>query len=95
MLLWLSLTSARKKIQSKMKALEWSQDYPSILKKLKGSLNSMIGDGIWPKFKVISSFYAIWLSLLLERMKMLYHLSHHNISPIISLWEFFQMLKGS
>ena len=37
-LLWLYLLPARmKKIQSKMKALEWSQHYPSISKMLKGS----------------------------------------------------------
>ena len=39
LLLWLSLLPARmKKIQLKMKALEWSQQYPSIFKTLKGSL---------------------------------------------------------
>ena len=37
-LLWLSLLPVRiKKIQSKMKALEWSQHYPSIFKMLKVS----------------------------------------------------------
>ena len=37
-ILWLSLLSARmKKIQSKIKALEWSQDYPLIFQTLKGS----------------------------------------------------------
>ena len=37
-LLQLSLLPARmKKIQSKMKALEWTQHYPSIFKILKGS----------------------------------------------------------
>ena len=38
-LLWLALLLARmKKIQSKMKALEWSQHYQLIFKMLKGSL---------------------------------------------------------
>ena len=37
-ILWLSLLPARmKKIQSKMKGLEWSQHYQSIFKMLKGS----------------------------------------------------------
>ena len=37
-LLWWSLLPARmKKIQSKMKALEWSQDYLLIFQTLKGS----------------------------------------------------------
>ena len=36
--LWLTLLPARiKKIQSKMKALGWSQHYQSIFKMLKGS----------------------------------------------------------
>ena len=39
MLLWLSLLPARmKKIQSKMKELEWSQHYTLIFKMIKGSL---------------------------------------------------------
>ena len=37
-LLWLSLLPVRKKkIQSRMKALEWSQHYPKFFKMLKGS----------------------------------------------------------
>ena len=36
-ILWLSFLSARLKIQSKIKALEWSQDYPLIFQMLKGS----------------------------------------------------------
>ena len=37
-ILWVSLLSARmKKIQSKMKVLEWSQHYPLIFHTLKGS----------------------------------------------------------
>ena len=44
-LLWLSLYPARtKKIKSKMKALEWSQHYPSILGCSRTS-NSIVGDG--------------------------------------------------
>ena len=36
--LWLPLLPERmKKIQSKVRALEWSQHYPSVFKMLKGS----------------------------------------------------------
>ena len=47
-----------KKIQSKMKELEWSQHYSLIFHTLKGSLvvNSKVSDGILPKFKLIRAF---------------------------------------
>ena len=58
-LLWWSWLPIRlKKIQSKMKPLEWSQHYPSIFKVLK-----IIGDRIWPKFKLL------WLSMLPARIR--------------------------
>ena len=47
-----------KKIQSKMKALEWSQHYPSILRCSSGA-NSIIGDGILMKFKLIQAFIVV------------------------------------
>ena len=47
-----------KKIEPKMKALEWSQHYPSIFKIFKGA-NSIIGDGIFTKFKLIQALIVV------------------------------------
>ena len=56
-ILWVYLLPARmKKIQSKMKALEWSQHYSLIFQTLKGSLSSKVSDGIFLKFKLIQAF---------------------------------------
>ena len=55
-LLWMTLLPARmKKILSKMKALEWSQQCYIIHQFLRCSraANSLIGDGILTKFKLI------------------------------------------
>ena len=55
-LLWLSLLPARmKKIQSKLKALEWSQQCYISHQYFRCSkaANSLIGDGILTKFKLI------------------------------------------
>ena len=63
-LLWLSLLPARmKKIQSKMKALEWSQQCYIIHQILRCSraANSLIGDGILTKFKLICAFIVVLL----------------------------------
>ena len=63
-LLWLSLLPARiKKIQSKMKALEWSQQCYIIHQFLRCSrrANSLIGDGILTKFKLIRAFIVVLL----------------------------------
>ena len=63
-LLWLSLLPARmKKIQSKMKALEWSQQCYIIHKFLRCSraANSLIGDGILTKFKLIRAVIVVLL----------------------------------
>ena len=63
-LLWLSLLPARmKKIQSKMKALEWSQQCYIIHHFLRCSraANSLIGDGILTKFKLIRAFIVVIL----------------------------------
>ena len=49
-----------KKIQSKVKALEWSQHYQPIFKMLKGR-NSTIGDGILKKYKLIQAFIVVLL----------------------------------
>ena len=64
-LLWFSLIPARmKKIQSKMKALEWSQQcYIIHLKNLRCSraANSLKGDGILMEFKLIRFFIVVLL----------------------------------
>ena len=52
-ILWLSLLPARmRKIQSKIKALEWSQDYSLIFKRSRAA-NSVVYGGIFTKFKFI------------------------------------------
>ena len=57
-ILWLSLLPARmKKIQSKMKALEWSQHYSLIFTHSRAA-NSEVSDGILRKFKPIQAFMA-------------------------------------
>ena len=62
-LLWLSLLPARmKRIKSKMKALEWSQQYYIIHQFLRCSraANALIGNGIFTIFfyETHSSFYS-------------------------------------
>ena len=47
-----------KKIQSKMKELEWSQHYSLIFKMLKGA-NSKMCDGILTKFKLIQALIVV------------------------------------
>ena len=61
-LLWLSLLPARtKKIQSKMKVLEWSQQCYIIHQFLRcpREANSLIGDGILMKFKLIQALIVV------------------------------------
>ena len=61
-LLWLSLLPARmKKIQSKMKALECSQQCYIIHQFLRCSraANSLKGDGILTKFQLMGAFIGI------------------------------------
>ena len=56
-ILWVYLLPARmKKIQSKMKELEWSQHYSLIFRR-SGAANSEVSyHGILPKFKPIKAF---------------------------------------
>ena len=52
----MSLLPARmKKIQSKIKELEWSQHYLLIFRRSRAA-NSEVSDGILPKFKPIQAF---------------------------------------
>ena len=52
------LHTRMKKIQSKMKPLGWSQHYLPILKRSRAA-NSIKGDGIWQKFKLIQAFMLV------------------------------------
>ena len=61
-ILWMSLLPARmKKIQSKMKALEWSQHYLSILRCSRAAI-SIIDDGTLTKFDLIQAFIIVLLT---------------------------------
>ena len=55
-MLWMSLLPASmKKIRSKMKALEWSQQ---VFRRARAD-NSGVGVGIWPKFDLIQAFMHV------------------------------------
>ena len=55
-ILWVSLLPARiKKIQSKMKALEWSQHYSLIFRRSRAA-NSEVSRGNLPKFHPIQAY---------------------------------------
>ena len=44
-----------------MKALEWSQHYTSIFRR-SSAANSVAGDGIWMKFKLIQAFMSFFVT---------------------------------
>ena len=52
------LPERMKKIQSKMKALEWSQHYSLIFWRSRAA-NSEVSDGILPKFKLIQALIVV------------------------------------
>ena len=55
-MLWMSyLPASMKKIQSKMKAQEWTQHYTTLFQRARAD-NSGVGVGIWPKFELILAF---------------------------------------
>ena len=55
-----------------------------------------VGGGIWPKFELIQAFMHFLLTCKNEVDQIKNEgASVHKISPIISLWGFFQTLKGS
>ena len=62
-----SLPASMKKIQSKMKALEWSQHYTAIFRRARAD-NSGAGVGIWSKFELIQAFMHV---LVPARMRMI------------------------
>ena len=54
--------------------------------------NSVVGDGILTKFKLIQAFMVVLVTCKNEEGS---SKNEGIISPIISLWGFFQTLKGS
>ena len=50
------VTCKNDEIQSKMKALEWSQDYLLIFKCSRAANSEVRSDGILPKFQLIRAF---------------------------------------
>ena len=87
--LWLSSLAERmKKIRSKI-ALEWSQDKMLIFWRSRADYSEVSG-GIWQKFELIQVFMHVLVTCKNENDPMKKNRkSCHNISPIISLWEFF------
>ena len=55
-----------------------------------------VGGGIWPKFELIQAFMHVLVTCKNEDDQIKNEgASVHKTSPIISLWVFFQMPKGS
>ena len=50
-----------KKIQLKIRALEWSQ-HNTLNLQLSVAANLVVGDGIWPNFKIILAFMVVLLT---------------------------------
>ena len=89
------LPTRMKKIQSKIKALEWSQHYSLIFQTIKDSNNSEVSDGILPKFKLIQAFMVGLVTCKnKEDPSVMNALEWSQHFPILSLWGFFQILKG-
>ena len=58
-LLWFSsFPVSMKNIQSKLKALEWSQHYTLFFRHSRAA-NSIVGCKMWPKFNVIQAFMVV------------------------------------
>ena len=57
--------------------------------------NSEVCGGILPKFRLIQAFIVVLVSCKNEEDQMKNEGAANKIYPIISLWEFFQTLKGS
>ena len=80
-----------------MKALEWSQLWPSIFRQSREDYY-VVGGGVGAVgLKLIQAFMVVFVTCKKDedQSKKWTHYSAHNISPIISLWEFFQTFKGS
>ena len=95
-ILWMSLLPASmKKIRSKMKALEWTQHFPHFKSMVAMETNGRI----WPNFELIQALIHVLITCKYEKNPI--KNSGENVmtsfSPLhcISLWGFFQTLKGS
>ena len=79
-----------KKIQSKMKELEWSQHYSLIFKMLKGANSKIkICDGILTKFKLIQALIVVLIvcnneedPFKLKALEWLQYFSHYKCKGI-------------
>ena len=86
-----SLPASMKKIRSKMKALEWTQHFPHY-----NSMVAMETSGcIWPNFELIQALIHVLITCKYEKNPIKNSGENVMIFPIISLWGFFQTLKGS
>ena len=76
-----------------MQALECSQQF---FRRARAD-NSGVGGGIWLKLELFQAFMYVLVTCKNEEdlIKNAGCQRVHNISPIISLWRFFQTLKGS
>ena len=87
-ILWGFLLPARmKKIQLKMKELEWSQHYSLFFLTLRAA-NYEVINGILPKFKLIQALIVVLIVCKNEEDPLKIE------TPIISLLGFLQTLKG-
>ena len=88
-----SLPASMKKIRSKMKTLEWTQHFPHY-----NSMVAMETSGrIWPNFELIQALIHVLITCKYEKnpIKNSEGKCDDIVFPIISLWGFFQTLKGS
>ena len=94
-ILWMSsLPASMKKIRSKMKALEWTQHFPIIT---LGGVAMETSSRIWPNFELIQTLIHVLITCKYEKnqIKNSGEKCDDIVFPIISLWGFFQTLKGS
>ena len=78
-----------------MKTQEWSQHYASILRHSRAA-NSVVGGGMWPKFKLIQDLIFVLVACKNEKDP----LKNEGVRLVslflpLCLWKFINMLKGS
>ena len=78
-----------------MKVLECSQHYTFIFKRSMAA-NSVVGDEIWQKFKLIQAFIDVLVTCKSDKNSSKYESARllTIISLIISLWRFFSDVQG-
>ena len=81
-----------RKIQSKIKALEWSQDYFHEFFKCSRAANSVVSDGILTKFKLIQVFIVVLVTCKNEEdsSKIEGTTVVTTFLPLIGYWDFFK-----